>query len=762
MANEKIMIVEDDAIIGLHIRSSLKRMGYTVLGLILTGEEAIYQAEQLQPDLILMDISLAGAMDGIAAAEAIHKKMNLPIIFLTAFADPQTLHRAKITDPFGYILKPFDERILQISLEMALYKHSMERRLVDSEEQLRNLVENQGEGMGMISLEGRFVFVNPALEAILGVTAGGLVGRDIREFSTSNDFEVLRLSNLGSGKDKKRHFETSILRPNGDQRQVSVTATAWIDKNGELAGSFALISDITERKAIEDAERQARILAEALRDTAAVLNGTLEIEEVLDHILTNVGRVVPHDSANIILVNEDEGRFVRTRNLLKRDVAVPFHNSGLEWRKNPIFIELFVTRRPLVLADIQEIQVLGEVERMSWMHSYAGAPLFFQSRLIGFLNLTSAKRNFFTPRQAEQLYAFANQAAVAIENARLFQETRNRAHFLSMLNEITQVAINAVNEEQTMKLVAEKIAKLFNADGAFITEWNESQRSAIPIVGHGYTSETYPNLPYKPGERTLTMSVLQAGRVLAVEDVYHSEYIDPDLAQTFPMVSMMGLPLIADGIRLGAVLIGHRNHHQFTKEEILNGEQVSSQVALAVAKARLYAQVQRMSITDELTGLFNRRGIFEKGREVLNYAQANSTPLALIWLDIDHFKQVNDVYGHHIGDQVVRVIADRCRASMRDRDLVGRYGGEGGDELIILLPDTEIKEARQVAERLRQVIADEPVITEQGSISITVSLGVAQLTQQKMDLDALLHLADSAMYSAKTSGRNRIVISEEA
>jgi diguanylate cyclase (GGDEF)-like protein/PAS domain S-box-containing protein len=761
MAGEKVLIVEDDAIIGLHIRSSLKRMGYSVLGVVSTGEEAVVQADQFRPDLILMDISLAGSMDGVSAAEAIHKKMSLPIIFLTAFADSQTLRRAKITDPFGYILKPFDERILQISIEMALYKHSMERRLVESEEQLRNLVENQGEGVGIISLEGKFVFVNPALEAIMGVEPGSLVGRIIHEFSSARDFEVLQIQNNDFGKNKKHQFETNILRPTGELRQISVTATAWHNKDGELAGSFAIISDITERKAIAEAERQARNLAEALRDTAAVLNSSLEIDKVLDHILTNVGRVVPHDSAKIVLVEEDAIGFVRTCSSNSEEIDSSDLWLHLPWRKVPIFAQLYLTRRPAVLADIQEIPDFVEYKSLGWMHSYAGAPLFFQGRLIGFLNLTSAAPNFFTAQQADHLLAFANQAAVAIENARLYQETRDRAYFLSMLNEITQVAINAVNEKQTMRLVAEKISKLFHADGAFLTEWDANREVAIPVVGYGYTSENYAARPYKPGGLSLTRSVLQAGRVLGVEDVYHSEFIDPDVAQFFPMISMMGLPLIADGTWFGAVLIGYRKRHHFTREEILNGEQVSSQVALAVAKARLYAQVQLMSITDELTGLFNRRGIFEKGREVLCSAQEKSTPLSLIWLDIDHFKQVNDVYGHHIGDQVVRGIADRCRVSMRERDLVGRYGGEGGDELILLLPDAEITEARQVAERLRQLIADQPIHTEAGPIAVTVSLGVAQMDQPNMDFDALLKMADTAMYTAKSTGRNRIAISEE-
>ncbi len=531
MAKERVLIVEDDAIIGLHIRTSLKRMGYSVLGVAATGEEAIAQAEQLQPQIILMDISLAGSIDGITAAECIHKKMSLPIIFLTALADPQTLQRAKITDPFGYILKPFDERILQISMEMALYKHSMERRLVESEEQLRNLVENQGEGVGIIALDGKFVFVNPALEHIMGVNRDSLVGRSVREFSESQDFDVLQLQNIGHRPDQKRHFETCILRPSREQRHISVTATPWIDKNGEHAGSFVIISDITERKAIEEAERQARILAEALRDTAGVLNSTLEIDEVLDHILKNVGRVVPHDSASIMLVDGDMARFVRIQGFIGGESIQSNRNTRLAWREIPVFAQLFATQGPVVLPDIQADLDTGGLNPMAWMHSYAGAPLFFQSRLIGFLNLASTQPNFFNPQQAEQLFAFANQAAVAIENARLFEETRDRARFLTLLNEITRVAINSVNEEHTMQVVAEKISKLFGADGAYITVWDEIQQMAIPTIGYGHTSESYTSIRHKPGDLTLTASALRAGRALAVEDFYHSEFIDPEIAQ---------------------------------------------------------------------------------------------------------------------------------------------------------------------------------------------------------------------------------------
>ena len=283
-----------------------------------------------------------------------------------------------------------------------------------------------------------------------------------------------------------------------------------------------------------------------------------------------------------------------------------------------------------------------------------------------------------------------------------------------------------------------------------------------PATGFGYAKDTFLNWKHQPHSLTLTASVLRAGHPLVVDDVRNSPYVDSEMAKAIPLHSLMGLPLIADGSHLGAVMIGFKNYHKFTQEEIDNGAQVSSQVALAVSKARLYSQVQRMAITDELTGFYNRRGIFEIGRVMLNEARHSQQNLALIWLDIDHFKSVNDAYGHHIGDQVVAGVAEICRGSMREHDSIGRYGGEGGDELIVLLPETELEAAQHVAERLRQRIAGQPISTDKGQIAVTVSLGISILSSQVKDLAGLLVRADQAMYVAKTSGRNCVVVAEEA
>jgi diguanylate cyclase (GGDEF)-like protein len=202
----------------------------------------------------------------------------------------------------------------------------------------------------------------------------------------------------------------------------------------------------------------------------------------------------------------------------------------------------------------------------------------------------------------------------------------------------------------------------------------------------------------------------------------------------------------------------------------------ASQVAITLENARLLSKVQQLAITDDLTGLYNRRGIFELGQEEVKRALSTTHLPSLILMDVDFFKRVNDTYGHDTGDEVIRAIALICRKNLRDIDLVGRYGGEGGDEFVILLPATDLAAATQIAERLRQVISENQINTEKGRIAVTVSLGVTSMVtngtlsgsagvrakdnlrdESTQDWAALLNRADQAMYMAKSTGRNCVV-----
>lgn len=143
MSKTNILIVEDESIVAKDIQHSLKKLGYTVVGMCSIGEDAIRTAEEVKPDLVLMDIMLKGDMSGIEAARQIREKFNIPIIYLTAYADESTLSKAKVSEPYGYIIKPFKEIDLHTSIEMAIYKHEKETDVKKERDFLYSIVENK-------------------------------------------------------------------------------------------------------------------------------------------------------------------------------------------------------------------------------------------------------------------------------------------------------------------------------------------------------------------------------------------------------------------------------------------------------------------------------------------------------------------------------------------------------------------------------------------------------------------------------------------
>jgi PAS domain S-box-containing protein len=196
MNKPRLLIVEDETIVAADLAIHLDQLGYQVVGTAASGEQALALAEDLRPDLVLTDIRLKGAMDGIDLAREVRVRLRLPVVFLTAYAEEATLERAKVTEPFGYILKPFESRELETAIEMALYKHQAERKLQESEWRFHSLVGN----VPNIAVQGydrnrRVLFWNSASEALYGFTREEALGRQLEELVIPPPMcgEVIRL-----------------------------------------------------------------------------------------------------------------------------------------------------------------------------------------------------------------------------------------------------------------------------------------------------------------------------------------------------------------------------------------------------------------------------------------------------------------------------------------------------------------------------------------------------------------------------------------
>ena len=247
----RILVVEDEAIVAMNLRRMLNHLGYGVVDVVDSGEEAIDRAADLSPDLILMDIRLAGTIDGIEAAEEIRDRFDIPVVYLTAYADEATLQRAKLTGPFAYLLKPVEERALHTAVEVALYKHKMESKLKDSEELYRVVVESLYDSIS-IRARGRFHFANKAsldlhgLEdrsEVIGLPQDHFVLPEDRKLVTRKD----RLENRGG----PNAYEYRIRRTDAEVRTVQ-TANVTITYQG-LRSSLQVCRDVTERRRAEQA-----------------------------------------------------------------------------------------------------------------------------------------------------------------------------------------------------------------------------------------------------------------------------------------------------------------------------------------------------------------------------------------------------------------------------------------------------------------------------------------------------------------------------
>ncbi|MCE8422307.1 MAG: response regulator [Candidatus Methanoperedens sp.] len=168
MTETQILVVEDEIIVAEDIKRSLQNMGYDVPSVVSSGEAAIKKAGENDPDLVLMDIMLKGDMDGVTAAGIIRSRFNIPVVYLTAYSDNKILERAKITEPFGYIIKPFNERELAVNIEIALYKHKMENILRDSKEWYYVTLRSISDAVIATDLKGCVLFMNPVAQEITG------------------------------------------------------------------------------------------------------------------------------------------------------------------------------------------------------------------------------------------------------------------------------------------------------------------------------------------------------------------------------------------------------------------------------------------------------------------------------------------------------------------------------------------------------------------------------------------------------------------
>ena len=295
MSKTKILVVEDEAITAEVIADQLEALGYAVTGTASSAGQAIASIAQTPPDLVLMDINLGrGEIDGITIAARIREQFKIPVVYLTAYSDDATLERAKVTEPFGYILKPFNERDLRVAIETALYKHQMERQLIKHKELLENILHSTADAVLATNETGEIIYLNPAAEALTGWPLGEASGQGITEVikfvdeTTGQPTENPVMRVLQEGRVMYLDDNMALVAKDGTQIPVADSASPMFQETKTVTGVVLVLWDLRERRQVELLAKEAVASQKAVAETQQLLAAERELNELKSRLIATI------------------------------------------------------------------------------------------------------------------------------------------------------------------------------------------------------------------------------------------------------------------------------------------------------------------------------------------------------------------------------------------------------------------------------------------------------------------------------------------
>jgi diguanylate cyclase (GGDEF)-like protein len=418
-----------------------------------------------------------------------------------------------------------------------------------------------------------------------------------------------------------------------------------------------------------------------------------------------------------------------------------------------------LTKRTPILTNLSPEEItredplgrIGQMDRCS--ASFLCVPIAKGEQVLGLLSVQSDSLMGYTHRDLQLLQAIATQAATAIENAQLYDEARRARDELSVLYEAAKTMSSSLELQAVLDNLVQVTCRAFAYEYGAILLVDEPTNDLVVHAFHGYDlSVRGYRVPVGKG---VTGWVQSTGTPVIIPDVRaDARYIGFNEV----IASEIAVPLIIEGKVIGVFNVESPRPQAFGERDIQILAALSAYATIAIQNARLFEQTKRLAITDGLTELFNHRYLHEAMGRALERCTLDGQPLALIMLEVDNFKRYNDTYGHQRGDEVLRIMADLLRKGSRTTDLVARYGG---DEFMIVLPNSSKEAAHDIAERLRRMVEAYPFpLGENIFTSVTLSVGVAAAPEDGTTVDAVVEAVDRAQYTAKSSGGNNVHVAQ--
>lgn len=647
---------------------------------------------------------------------------------------------------------------------------------------LETIITNAPEAILVVDEEGRLVLSNPAGENFFGRPlpyheAFESLARLQIYYDDGTPCIPRNFPLVCSALDGERFNNQEMLIHLPD-RKVShiLTSTAPIvDRKGNVNGAVGVFQDITQRKQAEEALRRQASRSQMLAMLSRAFAETgLHFTDLLKTITQEVGRVFG-DVCSLHLVSEDGEQY---------NIPVWFtENAGFleclqgirEEQRFPVARDLtgqvFESGQPALLNALplaQAKSVLAAAYHLlidKWYSpslSIMVIPLRAHGRRIGSLNIFRiAAHDDFSREDQTFLQDLADRAALSIDDTKLFELEKQRARELQALNMATTALLSTIDLENLLDQIMESAALAIPAaQQGILYLLNEKEnrlevRATFGSINPAQVIRDLQEHAERAARETEPMILQTLCGNPGESEKASAEHWSAIIAPLY-LTKPESQPRHAGNLQqtLGVLALFGPHPGLFTENDLRLLTSFAATATAALQNARLYAEVQRLAITDTVTGQYSRRKFFELGALEMHRFHRFHTPLSAIMLDLDNFKVVNDTYGHAAGDQVLRIVAQRCRATIRVVDILGRYGG---DEFVILLPGAEQREALEIAERLRSTVTANPIQTERGAFTVSISLGIAQASPDMENVSALLGKADTALYQAKQSGRNRVV-----
>jgi diguanylate cyclase (GGDEF)-like protein len=390
------------------------------------------------------------------------------------------------------------------------------------------------------------------------------------------------------------------------------------------------------------------------------------------------------------------------------------------------------------------------IRSLAGTRSEVAIPLVVREEVVGVLDCQSEKLDFFDQETLELLRLFSTQASIALANARLYSLEQRRRAQLEAINAIARQTTAVLEIGELLNQVCSLTLESFGGDHASLLLFEDDR-----LVLRAHQGKLTPLFQIgdepPPGEGLYARAV-GSRKAVVEKDVRQAPGHGRGFRET---VSAVCLPLVSFGQVLGVLVLESASYDAFERGDVSALESVTDICAAAIQNARYFDRVRQMAYMDGVTGIFNRRYFELRISEEIARSSRHGLTFSVIMVDIDHFKQLNDEFGHLLGDEVLRQVCGILSQQLRKSDVLSRYGGE---EFAIITPETGLESALAVADKLRRVVDGWhfPGVAR----PVTISAGVAEFPTQGGTRDEVVKSADEALYAAKQTGRNRVVTAE--